>query len=143
MKFVVSIALLTLAVSGCSRPSQPPESPGVDMTSVTDVTTATVPPASVASPSEPEVEGAGVSEGKNEEGPAPVSLNLALPPKDSDEASDYLFGEKDNAPNYFKSRSDNPGVRLKGKIYMIEEPMVEKRIENLDGGEIGIVVPLK
>lgn len=143
MKFVVSIALLTLAFSGCSRPAQPPESPGVDVTSVTDVTTATVPPASVASPSEPSAAGAGVSEHKDEDGAPPVSLDLALPPKDSDDASEYLFGEKDNAPNYFKSHGDNPGVRLKGKIYMIEEPTAEKRIENLDGGEIGIVVPLK
>ncbi len=143
MRFVVSIALLTLVVSGCSRPPQPPESPGVDVTSVTDVTTATTPPASAAaSPSESEV-GRAVNGGQKQEEPTPVSLNLALPLKDSSEGSDHLFSEKDNTPNYFKSRSDNPGVRLKGKIYMIEEPTAEKRIENLDGGEIGIVVPLK
>lgn len=144
MKFVVSIALLTLAVSGCSRPSQPPESPGVDVTSVTDVTTVTVPPDSAAaSPSDSAVEGTGNRGQKKEDRPAPVSLNLSLPPKGSSQESDFLFSEKDNTPSYFESRSEDAGVRLKGKLFMIEEPSAEKRIENVDGGEIGIVVPLK
>ncbi len=143
MKFVVSITLLVLAVSGCSRPAQPPESPGTDVTDVTDVTTPTALQTSAASHSEADMERSGSSEHKSEEGPAPVSLNLSLPQKDSSDESDFLFSEKDNTPNYFESRSEDARVRLKGKLFMIEEPTAEKQIENVDGGEIGIVVPLK
>ena len=150
MKFAISIGLLVLAVSGCGRQPQSQDSPGVDVTNVTDVAVATTPPAS-AEGSMPrgsddgEIGRESTTQASGEGSPqdAPVSLNLSLPEKELGKDPDYLFAEKDNTPNYFKSSSDDARVKLKGKVYMIEEPSSEKRIENLDGGEIGIVVPLR
>lgn len=74
-----------------------------------------------------------------------LRLNLALPePEEGKEKVDHLFADSDKGPNYFKSGKENKeSVKLKGKLYMIDEPAAEKRIENVDGGEVGIVVPLK
>ena len=71
-------------------------------------------------------------------------LNLALP--EGKEKVDHLFADSDNGPNYFKSsreKKEKEAVKLKGKLYMIDEPSAEKRIQNVDGGEVGIVVPLR
>lgn len=72
-----------------------------------------------------------------------LRLNLALP-EEGKEKVDHLFADSDKGPNYFKSTKEKKeSVKLKGKLYMIDEPTAEKRIENVDGGEVGIVVPLK
>ena len=65
-------------------------------------------------------------------------------PEEGKEKVDHLFADSDKGPNYFKSTKEKKeSVKLKGKLYMIDEPTAEKRIENVDGGEVGIVVPLK
>ncbi len=74
----------------------------------------------------------------------PPSLNLK--PPQSTESSEHLFSGGDSEPNYFtsnKGKEERDSVRLKGKLYMIEEPVPEKRIQNVDGGEVGIIVPLR
>lgn len=71
-------------------------------------------------------------------------LNLALPK--GSEGVNHLFTDRDKGPNYFKSSresKESETVRFKGKLYMIEDPAAEKRIQNVDGGEVGIVVPFK
>ncbi len=71
---------------------------------------------------------------------------LDLTPPQPEENSDHLFAESDKGPNFFTAPDKKKGeesIKLKGKLYMIEEPSPEKNLQNLDGGEIGITVPLK
>lgn len=81
--------------------------------------------------------------GQGTDGAQAPDLNLALPK--GLESADHLFANSDKGPNYFKSSRESKekeSVKLKGKLYMIDEPTPEKRIQNVDGGEVGIVVPL-
>ncbi|MBB3046108.1 hypothetical protein FHR99_000344 [Litorivivens lipolytica] len=149
MKSVLSLSLagfVSLTVlAGCTRQPEPPEPASVDVTDVTDVTSVTTPPASAAATPAPEnVDANSASQSSSSEGGVrPVSLNLSLPSEGGSNNDQYLFAEKEQTPNYFQSKSDKPGVKFKGKVYMIDEPSSEKRMDNVDGGEIGIVVPLK
>lgn len=73
-------------------------------------------------------------------------LNLSLPGGGEIENTDHLFAESDKGPNYFTSSETaekKESVRIKGKLYMINEPSPEKQMQNVDGGEVGIIVPLK
>ncbi len=86
-----------------------------------------VPLADGAEPAEPELKG-------------PLALDMSLPMEAEEQ---YLFSEKQDAPNFFRSQQPQPTVKWKGKLYMIEEPSPEKRMDNVDGGEISVVVPFK
>ena len=86
-----------------------------------------VPLADGAQPAEPELKG-------------PLELDMSLPMEAEEQ---YLFSDRQDAPNFFRSQQPKPTVKWKGKLYMIDEPSPEKRMDNVDGGEISVVVPFK
>lgn len=141
------LVLLSSLLSGCVK-VEPEGSAAQGETNITDVT-------SIARMEAPEASSPVVVEGGESSGPTPLAngaqpaepelkgpleLNMSLPVESQEQ---YLFSEKEDAPNFFRSQKPQPGVKWKGKLYMIEEPSAEKRMENVDGGEIGVVVPLK
>ncbi|WP_372781491.1 hypothetical protein [Litorivivens sp.] len=144
------VVCLGLLFTGCGKM----ESTGGDGhgdTAVTDVTSITelgAPSSGTVAPADEgggdgQTSGESISADAANAGKAlaqPLDLNLVLP---AESEQQYLFSEKSQAPNFFQSQEPKPAVKWKGKLYMIEEPATEKRMENVDGGEISVVVPLK
>lgn len=140
-----------LLLAGCLK--APPDSTETGALDVTDVTSVTeyssMQGASQAGAGEPsrqsdENRGELVQTYARDESVQASPLDLT--PPQPEENSDHLFAESDKGPNFFTAPDKKKGeesIKLKGKLYMIEEPSPEKNLQNLDGGEIGITVPLK
>ena len=149
--FRVFCLLSVLVLAGCVK--APPDSTEVGAVDVTDVTSVTE-HTSLQGASQA---GAGEASGQSDENGAKLiqtysqeesaqASPLNLTPPQPEENSDHLFAESDKGPNFFTASDKKKGeesIKLKGKLYMIEEPSPEKNLQNLDGGEIGITVPLK
>lgn len=146
--------VVALLLAACSDPGQwggNDESESTDITDVTSVTEVTSVGGMGGAERPMEGEGRQVeakTEGSGESAAAqPLDLSVEFLPKDryaaSDSEADYLFAEKDDGVNFFQSREkERRSVKVKGKLYMIEEPVPERRLDNVDGGEIGIELPL-
>lgn len=148
-------AMIALLLVACSDPGQwgdRDESASTAITDVTSVTEVTAvdgagsakrPADDEDSPVDAKTEGSDPSAAAQ-----PLDLSVDILPKDryaaSESETDYLFAEKGDSVNFFQSREEKPrSVKVKGKLYMVEEPVPEHRLDNVDGGEIGIEIPLR
>lgn len=141
------LVVLWLLLGGCVK-VEPDNSSAHGDTNITDVTSIarTEEPAAsspvvvkddIGADPVPLVDGAQPVEPKLK---GPLELDMSLP---MDAQEQYLFSDKQDAPNFFRSQQPKPTVKWKGKLYMIDEPTPEKRMDNVDGGEISVVVPFK
>lgn len=147
--------MTALLLAACSDPGlwggdEPASTDITDVTSVTEVMTSVDGAGGAERPADDEgrqVEAQ--AEGSDKSAAAqPLDLSVDILPKDryaaSDPKTDYLFAEKGDSVNFFQSREEQRrSVKVKGKLYMIDEPVPERQLDNLDGGEIGIEIPLR
>ena len=150
MVYRVLPTMVALLLGACGDPGQWRDDGEPAATAVTDVTSITeVTSVDGTGGGEPSADGE-VRRSGGEDAPAaqPLDLSIDFLSGNSAEApraeSDYLFAEKSDGVNFFQSgEEERPSVKVKGKLYMIDEPVPERRLDNVDGGEIGIEVPLR